>query len=86
MADNDNTRNQTPTEPESERSTAVRVSLNLPEDVVNVLKQMAAQEGRTMTEIIRRGIETENFLAELRKRSAKILVKDGKEVREVVFK
>ena len=69
-----------------ERSTSVRVSLNLPGDVVDVLKEIAAKEGRTMTEVIRRGIEMEKFMADLRERSAKILVKEGKETREVIIK
>lgn len=66
---------------------AVKVSLNLPAQVVETLRQLAAQEGRTMTEIIRRGIEMEGFLADLRAKNSKVLVKgaDG-EVAEVVFK
>lgn len=69
-----------------ERGGSVRVSLNLPEEVVEVLRDLAAKEGRTMTEVIRRGIEMEKFLAELRTRSAQILVKEGSEIREVLIK
>jgi predicted DNA-binding protein len=69
----------------SERRDAVEVSLNLPQDVVQVLQSLAAKEGRTMTEIIRRGIEIEKYLADLRERSAKVLVKEGRKIQEVKF-
>jgi len=64
----------------------VRVTLNLPAEVVRLLKELAEKEGRTMTEIIRRGIETEDFIHQLRMKDAKIIVKEDWEESILVFK
>ncbi len=81
--DDDKTKNPSSTTDSNE---PVRVSLNLPADVVRVLKELAQKEGRTMTEIIRRGIETEDFLYGLRAKNAKIIVRQDGEDSVLVFK
>ena len=63
----------------------VKVTLNLPEDLVNRLKEVSAKRNISMTEAIRRGLETDMFLSEEESAGSKILVekKDNKIVQLV---
>jgi len=63
----------------------VRVILNLPADVVRVLRNLAVAQGRTMTDIIIRGILTEDFIFNLRMQGAELLVTEGYYRYKLVF-
>lgn len=66
----------------------VKTTVNLGEEEVAMIKELAKQRGVTMTEIIRSAIRTENLLAQEDRRGSKILVKDGKDesLKQLVFK
>lgn len=66
----------------------VKLSVNLPRDVVDALRGIAEQQGTTVTEALRRSISTQKFVDETVKGGAKILVEDPKEkqLRQVVFR
>ena len=65
----------------------VRVSVNLPQAVVDVLKELAEKDGVTMTEVLRKSILTEKFLDDEATRGNKILIEDkNKRFRQLVFR
>lgn len=53
---------------------AVKVTLNLPADLVEKLKAESARLNISMTEAIRRGLETEIFLTSEENNGSKILI------------
>ena len=64
---------------------AVKVTLNLPENLVKRLKKEAERLNISMTEAIRRGIETELFLNSEENSGSKILLeKEDKNIVQVV--
>lgn len=63
-------------ETNAEDRTVVKLSVNLPVEVVEALREMAAQRGTTMTETIRRAISTEKYLDDAQAEGAKILIQD----------
>ncbi len=65
----------------------LRVSVNLPENIVEILKQLAARDGITMTEVIRKAIMTEKLLSDELKDGNKILIEDqSKKFRQLIFR
>jgi len=56
----------------------VKLTVNLGQEVYEVLKDIAAQRGITMTECLRQAIRTEQWVQETRERGEKILVRDHK--------
>jgi hypothetical protein len=66
----------------------VKLSVNLPRDVVDALREIAAEKGTTVTEALRRSVSTQKFVEDSVKGGSKILVEDpkSKTVREVVFR
>lgn len=65
----------------------VKLSANLPEKTIALLRQLADKRGTTMTEILRRAIETEGFLEDVISNNGKILVEDAdKKLKQVVFR
>ncbi|WP_035238714.1 ribbon-helix-helix protein, CopG family [Desulfobacter vibrioformis] len=65
----------------------LRVSVNLPENIVETLKQLAARDGITMTEVIRKAIMTEKLLSDELKEGNKILIEDqSKKFRQLIFR
>ncbi len=66
---------------------AKRLNVNLGDEVYTTLEKMAADDGLTVTEALRRSISTEAFIREARSRGERILILDPetKEMREVVF-
>lgn len=68
-------------------SNIVKISVNLTEDAVEALKDLAAKRGTTVTEVLRRAISTEKYLDQVqRNEGAKVLVEDKKgKIRELVF-
>lgn len=55
-------------------NTPVKVTLNLPEDLVSRLKKESERLHISMTEVIRRGLETELYLTKEENSGAKILL------------
>ena len=68
-------------------SNIVKISVNLTEDAVEALKDLAAKRGTTVTDVLRRAISTEKYLDHVqREEGAKVLVEDKKgRIRELVF-
>ena len=65
----------------------VKVTVNLPEQVVEALEQMARDENVTKTEALRRAISTEKYLRDAQGEGSKVLIeeKDGT-VERIVFR
>jgi hypothetical protein len=64
----------------------VKVTLNLPRSVVRKVEAMALKRGLNKTTIIRRAIELEEFFQEITDGDGKVLVKQGKDLKEVIFR
>lgn len=65
----------------------IKLSVNLSEDVVEALRELAKKRNVTMTEVIRDAIGTEKFLEDARQSNKKILIEDEKgQVRQLVFR
>ncbi|WP_171814560.1 ribbon-helix-helix protein, CopG family [Arthrobacter dokdonensis] len=54
----------------------IKVSVNLPEDAVQALRDMAARDGVSMTEALRRSISLQKFVEDQQAEGNAILVKD----------
>jgi predicted transcriptional regulator len=63
-----------------------KVSLNLPEEDVEVLRQLAEKRKTTLTQVLRRAIASENYFDEEVAKGAKILLEKDDRLREVVFR
>jgi hypothetical protein len=66
-------------------SDKIRLTADLPFAEINVLKELAAQQGVTMTEALRRAIATEGLLQERRKTGSKVLLEKNGDLSELVF-
>ena len=65
----------------------IKMSVNLSEDVVNILKKMAEERHTTLTEVLRKAIGMEKFVDDIKKENGKILIEDNNgRIREVVFR
>jgi len=62
--------------PEVPDTDVVRLSVNLSRDVALTLRNMAQQQGVTVTEALRRAIGTEKFLRDETSTGSKILIED----------
>lgn len=67
---------------------AQRLSVNVADEVAEAVKDMASDEGTTVTEVIRRSISTEKFLRDAQRRGEKVLIHDPETdtYREIVFR
>ncbi|MFQ5565673.1 MAG: CopG family transcriptional regulator [Paracoccaceae bacterium] len=66
---------------------SVKISANLPEDALERLKTLAYERGTTMTEVLRRAIEHEQYFSDVIKKEGKILTEDSKgNIRQVIMK
>jgi len=63
----------------------VRLNADLPPDVAQALVEMAKQQGVTLSEAVRRAINTESFLQKKRGSGGKVLVDEGGVIKELVF-
>jgi hypothetical protein len=71
----------------SEKSQAkVRLNADLSPEVADALKKLAAEEGITLTEALRRAISTEFYLHSKRKSGSKILLDEHGKLKELVFR
>jgi predicted DNA-binding protein len=66
-------------------ATVFKTSVNLPQEAVDALKEMADKKGTSQAEILRRAISTEKFLNDTMAQKGKILIQlpDGT-MRELV--
>lgn len=65
----------------------IKMSVNLPVDVVKVLRALAEKRNITMTEVLRQAIGTVKFIEEINEQKGKILVEDKKgRIRQLVFR
>lgn len=54
----------------------VKISANLPVETLDVLRDLAARRGTTVTEALRRAIEMDSFLAFSESEGSKLLLED----------
>lgn len=65
---------------------SVKVSFNLPEQVVVAMKKLAEERGTSVTEVIRDSISNEVYLdTQVRKGGSKVLLEKDRKIREIVF-
>ena len=69
----------------TDTSDKVRLTADLPFAEANALKELAAQQGVTMTEALRRAIATEGLLQDRRKSGSKVLLEKDGNLSELVF-
>lgn len=65
---------------------AVKMSVNLPDEAVATLKELAAKRGTTITQVLRQAIASEKFIEDETNAGGSLLIERGSEVRRVVFK
>lgn len=63
----------------------VRLTADLPASEVDMLKQLASQQGVSVTEALRRAIATERLLHERRKAGSKVLLEKNGNLSELIF-
>lgn len=64
-----------------------KTSVNLPEETVEALKEMAADSGSSMAEVLRRAIATEKYLQDTVKEGGTVLIKDrDKSLKELLIR
>jgi hypothetical protein len=65
----------------------IKTSLNLPEQSIETLKDLANRTGSSMAEVVRRAVATEKFLRDTTGEGSKILIKDkDNSIRELVLR
>lgn len=64
-----------------------KISVNLSDEVLAALKEMAARDNVTMTEALRRAISTFKFLSDSQREGKDVLLRDPqtKEIERLVF-
>jgi Ribbon-helix-helix protein, copG family len=50
--------------------------MNLPEESIETLRELAKKTGSSMAEVVRRAVATEKFLRDVTAEGSKILIKD----------
>jgi hypothetical protein len=86
----DEVRGQSP-RPQSRRANfaprlGVKTTINLPEDALAALREIAASRNTTLTEVIRRALSVERYLDRTIRAGGKILVEEpDKTVRQLVL-
>jgi hypothetical protein len=64
-----------------------KVTVNLPEEQVQFLQELAARENSTFTDVLRRSINSEKFFVEQEKLGRKILVEtQGEKLMQILRK
>jgi hypothetical protein len=66
---------------------AVKVTVNLPDETVEALKQMAADQGTTITEALRQAIASQYYLREETLNGKNVLLQDpaDRSMQRIVF-
>lgn len=63
-----------------------RMTISLSEDAADYLEDLADAQGITQSEALRRAIATEAYLQKSIKAGYKVLLENGKEIRELIFR
>jgi hypothetical protein len=66
-------------------NTKVKTSVNLSEDAVRALKDIADSRGTNMSEVLRHAISLEKFVHDETKDGAKILVEKNNDTRQLLI-
>jgi hypothetical protein len=64
----------------------VRVALNLLKTEFDELKQLAQDDGETVTGYLRKALATERYLKERTKSGGRVLIEEDGQQREIVFR
>lgn len=64
----------------------VKVSLNLPRSVMKKVEALALRNGVNKTTVIRRAIDLEAYLDTVRAKDGQVLVKEGGNIKEIIFR
>lgn len=62
----------------------VKVTVNLPAQQVEFLQAIAQRDGVTVTDMLKRAINSEKFFVEAESAHRRILIEDGTKIREVI--
>lgn len=66
---------------------AVKTSVNLPQDAIEALREIADDRGTTVAEVIRRAIWVEKYLHDETRKGAKVLIEDDQHrLKELVIR
>lgn len=67
---------------------ATKVSMNLPNEILDVLRDMAGRDGVSMTEATRRAISMWKFLDDAQRDGKAVLLRDpvSKETERIIFR
>jgi hypothetical protein len=65
-----------------------KISVNLSNEVLGALREMAERHGVTMTEVLRRAISTQAFIEDVQREGKVLLVRDPttRETERIVFR
>ena len=65
----------------------VKTSVNLPEESIEALREIASKTGSSMSDVIRQAISTEKFLRNEAEQGNRILIQDkDKNVKEIIIR
>ena len=75
-------------EQENDVPKSTKLTVNLSEEVVAILRDLASREGTTMTEVLRRAIAVQKYLTDEQAAGKNIVIEDPetKTARQLVFK
>ena len=69
----------------SRAARAVKTTLNLPAQSSELLRTLADQRGTTLAEVIRRALQLEQYLTQIRDEGGRILVEKDASMKELVI-
>lgn len=65
----------------------VKTSMNLPEQSIETLRELASKTGASMAEVVRRAVAMEKFLRDTAAEGSKILIQDkNNSIRELIIR
>lgn len=62
------------------------MTVNLPAEAIGALRELARRRGIPMTEVLRRAVLLEKYLEDATQRGEKVLLQNGKDTRELIFR
>jgi len=68
----------------AERKNTRRVNMNLPQKTYDELEKLAAEKGKTLSEVIRDALALELWFEETRDKGGRVLVERNGKAREIV--
>lgn len=65
----------------------IKTSVTLPKEMVATLARLSARTGSSMTDVVRRAIQTKRLIDETQRRGGKVLLKQpDNSIRQVIFR